>query len=366
MTALRKHLKHISSLRGMSLVELLVAMVLSVFVIGTVITIFVGSKQSYQLHESLSRIQENGRYALQVLGRDIRLAGHLGEIQEYWRITESPSMATQIPVIANECFTAPYRWVAPYLTAVDHDGNASTLSVFGPKIMGSNDDRNDFASCISDANHVDGTDIISIHYVGPQSVPNGSRVQNQLYLRADINHGVIYRCSDATGSCVPSTGSPWDATTDFHYPVQAMAYFIRPCAEPGVDNTCNTADDVDVPNIPSLVRLRLLSNGTLTTEVVAEGIENMQIQYGVDNTYQGFANQYRNANSIGNATSTASWPGWNRVLSARIWILARSIDTQPGYTDTKTYTMAGVGSTPGGNYRRQLFSMTSAIRNYSE
>lgn len=352
--------------RGFSLVEVMIAMVLSLGIIGTVVMIFLGSKQSYLIHESLSRIQENGRYALSTIGRDIRLSSHLGEIQEYWEIIESPSVPTQIPGITGECFTTPYRWVAPFLTAVDHDGSAATLDVFAPKTAGSNNGLGPFTACIAAQNYVADTDIVTVHYVGPNTVADGLRVQNQIYLRADLNHGVVYKCNSASGSCLPDAGGSWDVDTDFHYPLRAMIYYISPCRERGGDGLCGTSDDGDQPNIPSLVRTRLQADSTLITEVVADGIENMQLQYGVDNNNVGYVTQYRDADSLGNPTSSANWYGWNRVRSARVWLLARAINPDNTYTDSKTYSMGDVSVTPGDHYRRQIFSMTAGVRNYSE
>ena len=50
--------------RGLTLVELMVAMLLGVFLIGGVMQIFISSKQTYRMQENLSRLQENGRFAL--------------------------------------------------------------------------------------------------------------------------------------------------------------------------------------------------------------------------------------------------------------------------------------------------------------
>ncbi len=352
--------------QGFTVVEVLISLLLGLLIIGAVIAIFLGSKQSYLIHESLSRIQENGRYALSTLGRDIRLAGHLGEIQEYWEITESTSGSTRLPAVGGECFTAPYRWVAPFITDVDHDGSNATLSVFAPKISGSNNGLGAFAACIPAQNYVVNTDVVSVHYVGPNNVADGFRVPNQIYLRADLNHGVLYKCNSAGGTCLPDGGGSWDVETDFHYPLHAMVYYIRPCREPGGDNLCGTSDDGDQPNIPSLVRTRLQADATLITEVVADGVENMQIQFGVDNNNIGYVTQYRDANDIGNPTATSSWLAWNRVRSARVWLLARAIEPEGGYADSKTYSMGDVSVAPGDHYRRQIFSTTAAVRNYSE
>lgn len=60
---------------GLTLVEILVALVISMFLVTGVIQLFVGSKQTYRFHDALSRLQENGRLALDTMAADIRMAG---------------------------------------------------------------------------------------------------------------------------------------------------------------------------------------------------------------------------------------------------------------------------------------------------
>jgi len=61
---------------GFSLVEVLVALMISLFLIAGVIQLFIGSKQSYRFYDALSRIQENGRFALEAISGDIRMADY--------------------------------------------------------------------------------------------------------------------------------------------------------------------------------------------------------------------------------------------------------------------------------------------------
>jgi len=70
--------KHFStkSQQGMTLIEIMIAMLISLFIIGGVILIFTSSQQSYRLQENLSRMQENGRFAMAFLSRDIRTANY--------------------------------------------------------------------------------------------------------------------------------------------------------------------------------------------------------------------------------------------------------------------------------------------------
>jgi len=64
--------------QGLTLIELMIAMLLGVFLIGGILQIFISTKQSYRMQENLSRLQENGRYAIDFIARDIRMAGYWG------------------------------------------------------------------------------------------------------------------------------------------------------------------------------------------------------------------------------------------------------------------------------------------------
>ncbi len=63
---------------GFGVVELMVAMAISLLLLGGVVTLFTSSKTTYERVEHLSRIQETGRFALEAMMRDIRSAGYIG------------------------------------------------------------------------------------------------------------------------------------------------------------------------------------------------------------------------------------------------------------------------------------------------
>lgn len=69
---------NIRSQRGLTLVELMVAMALQLILLIGVGQIFVGQKQTYRTADAFARMQENGRYAIGTLQRDIRAAGYTG------------------------------------------------------------------------------------------------------------------------------------------------------------------------------------------------------------------------------------------------------------------------------------------------
>ena len=73
---------------GFSLVELMIAITLGLIVLLAVGSIYVGSRQTYRVQEDNARIQEAGRYALEVLGRSIRQAGANAEMNFNKKATE--------------------------------------------------------------------------------------------------------------------------------------------------------------------------------------------------------------------------------------------------------------------------------------
>lgn len=67
--------------RGFSMVELLVALVIGLFLLAGVLQAFVSSNHTYITNDSLARTQENGRFALEFVSRDIRNAGYNARVE---------------------------------------------------------------------------------------------------------------------------------------------------------------------------------------------------------------------------------------------------------------------------------------------
>ncbi len=68
------NMKH-SQQRGLTLIELMVALVISLLILAGLFTVYKSNQHANRLNEGLTRIQENGRFAIDFLGRDIRQAG---------------------------------------------------------------------------------------------------------------------------------------------------------------------------------------------------------------------------------------------------------------------------------------------------
>ena len=63
---------------GISLVEVLVALVISLFLLGGIVQVYTGNKATFAFTNSLAEIQENGRFALDIVSQDLRLSGEWG------------------------------------------------------------------------------------------------------------------------------------------------------------------------------------------------------------------------------------------------------------------------------------------------
>lgn len=67
-----------SNMKGLSLIELLIAITLGMIILSAVFEIFISTKQTFTATDILSRSQENGRFALEFMEKDIRMAGYKG------------------------------------------------------------------------------------------------------------------------------------------------------------------------------------------------------------------------------------------------------------------------------------------------
>ena len=63
---------------GMTLIEIMIALTLSLILTGGVIQLFLTSKQTFRMNEAMAGVQESGRFALETLSRDLRMAGYQG------------------------------------------------------------------------------------------------------------------------------------------------------------------------------------------------------------------------------------------------------------------------------------------------
>ena len=118
--------------------------------------------------------------------------------------------------------------------------------------------------------------------------------------------------------------------------------------------------------------LNVNNSGTLGTGGAVElidGLESMQLIYGLDTTGDGLANEYVAADVI-DPPGAPTPDNWNNVVSVRIALLTHTPDSVAVADDTRTYYLAGTqfGAADHGNDKRlrQIYTSTIKIRNRGE
>jgi type IV pilus assembly protein PilW len=102
----------------------------------------------------------------------------------------------------------------------------------------------------------------------------------------------------------------------------------------------------------------------ITDQEVAPGIENIQVQFGIDVNEDNTVDRYVNpGDPIYDPEAVGYVPG-ARVLTARIWMVVRGVTREIGIANTTNYSPAGVNlGTPNDDFRRMQVSKTILLRN---
>lgn len=145
---------------GFSLVELMIALGLGALLLAAVIQFAVSYNTLYQLDDSFHRVQENGRLALDLLARDLRLAGYGG-----------PG-ARHIAVMAQRCPAGGQAGIACARDNAGSGGDVLTVRYAPPASVDSDctgrrlADRNDILVNVYSVADLDGDGIRSLYCRG--------------------------------------------------------------------------------------------------------------------------------------------------------------------------------------------------------
>jgi len=330
-------------MRGFSLVEMMVAMTIGLALLTVLALLFANSSRAQKEITMSAQQVENGRYALEVLSDNLRHAGYYGY---YFGMPAASALV-------DPCS----------LTQADLRNGIAL------PIQGYDSPSSSPLDCIDDANHVPGTDVVVIRRASTVTTASGSLTGNLFYIQATASPNIAANPVVALGSNAASfnltvrNGSGANVPAPIRQ-LETHIYFVSPCSNPtGNGNTvCTGTDDGGRP-IPTLKRMELtVDSGGATSMVtypLVEGIENFQAEYGVDSDNDGAPNGAF-------LSIPATIADWQNVMAARIYVLARNTEMTAGYTDNKTYVLGGTTVTPGGQFKRHLYSTVVRIKNQSE
>ena len=346
---------------GLSLIELMIALVIGLLLTAAVVQMFVASKTTYAMQTSLAQMQENARFAMEFIARDLRTAGYMG-CSKYTSLSNTLNDENG-DVLSDYDLGVPLVMVDNYdaSVAVDIPLPSSVSPLEGSDIINvktaSTDD-----SCMIESHNASAA---SIHCQDNHNYESG-----QILLVSDCAHSAIFQQSNTNnngtisvidhntgngspGNCSKGLGFPTDCTTTngnaYTFPSGA---FIQAFESYSYYLAMNDFGDFSQP---ALYRASLsYSSGTSTLrgQELVEGVEDMQITYGLDLDDDGDADTYR----------TGSGLDMSQVVAIRVSLLIRSISNNLT-SSPQTYTYNGATVTATDNRLRKVFTSTITLRN---
>ncbi|MDJ0833014.1 MAG: PilW family protein [Gammaproteobacteria bacterium] len=342
---------------GLSLVELLVAMVISLFLMGGIVQVYVGNKSAYNFSDANARVQENGRFALDTMATDLRMAGFWGCASLQDDEDGDGDLSEENPQIQNHLNQASPNYepekhdflAQPFVDATVNDGEngSDSITVFGAR-PGQTVFTGDLVSPGSGPLQVEANtffeagDIVLITNCFTADIfeisavsPDGTSLSHSTVAPTDTPGNV-----NLNNPCPPAAHCLMDKNDRPYTPNNAAAYSLQ---------TITYEVDLNDNNEPALFR----TVNNRDPEELIEGIEQMQILFGVDNDADGTPNQYMTSDAVADL---------NQVTAVRIFLVVRS-DADNVLDERQTYTLNGQDILANDQRLRQVFTTTIALRN---
>ncbi len=316
---------------GLTLVELMVALAIGSFLIIGAVQIYTQSRQAFAVNESIARVQETAQFAMDTIETDLRMASNWGRNSRGLAV-EGRSIAgdanpTGLPATTNTACAAD--WVLNLALPIDGVNNGYGLA------------------CPSTGGNQANSDVVTVRRASVTPVPlQNGRVQ----IQTTRIQGELF----ADGA-IPGSFSPADSAT---HNLLVSSYYVSPTS-------------TLIPGVPTLRRHRLTpggpgTGGTLVDEEVAPGVENLQLQLGIDVDQDNTVDRYVNpGDPIYNPAAVGAGyiPG-ARVMTVRIWMIVRGVNFESGMIDRNDYRPGDVVlGVQNDNFRRMQVSKTILLRN---
>jgi type IV pilus assembly protein PilW len=360
-------------LAGFSLIELMVAITLGLLLTGGLIQLFTSTKVTFRTNDALARVQENGRFTLEVLKRELREAGTNGFCAAQLDATSHVGSADALDEILE-----PGRLIIGWDFTNTASGNTfpmpEDLSFPGAGSWSGTDVGTLPGAITGSANPpVPGSDILITRR--QRAIPGVTADSTGSDIELNTNHGLdgnpvalvtdcatgadVFQVTTGSGSDrfpLPGSGaSPgnnagsWSTTYDESmqaFEIEIKAYYVG----------------LSTRGEPALFEAELSRDqGSVVPRELVGGVENMQIQYGFSrNPPDGdgaHVDDWLSANQVPS-------DGWPQVISMRMGFVMRSEETADTNSVAQTFNLADVNiDTQGDGRMRHAFSTTIALRN---
>ncbi len=364
-----KYLKH-QTQQGFSLIEVMVAMLIGIILLGGAISIFISNKAVYRLESELSRMQESGRFIIDMMSKEIRMAGFNGCASR--GDVEPNNMANNPPPLALSNDNA----------VLGYDGTAAgnAITDWSPVIPAGIAVPMYDIDGVAAKDLVVNTDVINIMRVdecGAYLTGNWQVTTATMQVTAPNSCGfdqnmavIVTNCTTADiFQIVSNPGNNGPTAQLTHSQSGNSGNFLAtnygpPDAHISVPRSNSFFVAVNDAGGNSLYLAEWSStdgNGAVDDDdfsiyELTDGVQDMQILYGED-TGGGGGNQY--ADVYVDASAVADW---TNIRSVRISILLQSADNIT--TEPRAFTFNGANANTGNDQRlRMTFSTTIALRN---
>ena len=311
---------------GITLVELMVALAIGSFLIIGAVQIYNQSRQAFVVNESIARVQETAQFAMDTIEADLRMASNWGRNSRGVAVegrslvgdANPNNMTVPIPTCGDE-------WAFDLARPIDGDDNGYTLA------------------CGANGGFVGNSDVITVRRTSVQPVVLEA---GRLQVQSTRIQGELFE-----DGAIPPAFSPADSST---HNLMVNSYYVAPTSQL-------------MPGVPTLRRKTLtMRNGGpfVDDQEVAPGVENIQLQLGIDVDEDNTVDRYVNPGHAIYDPNAAGYVPGARVITARVWLVVRGVTAEFGIEDGRDYqpSNANLGQMNDG-FRRLQVSKTILLRN---
>lgn len=296
--------------QGMSLVELMVALVIGAVLIAGAVSVYSGSKRSFGESETISRLQETARFAMSIIETDTRMANNFGLLKGSAGIVgKATQTAAVAPVAAGAALNlCGNNWAVDLDTPIQGDNDQYVVSA--SRLAGCTT-LPDITGNAWTTTPVVTADTLTIRRAAAlvnAGVPGALQICSTRSSAYIMNDGNV-----ATPCALAPNGQINDLIVNTYY----------------VDQNSQ-----QLAGLPSLRRKTLTTIGGVAQvrdEEVIAGVEDMQVQFGIDTIgTTGVAQEY--------IDPVTPLPVNAQVVAVRIWLLVRADTGENGFIDSRVYT----------------------------
>ncbi len=321
---------------GLTLIELMVAIAISLFMVSALVALYVNNSVARTELDRSSRQIENGRYAIDMMRDDIALAGYFGEVApaDIVQRTQPDPCATAQASLGWSTGAAPTPTRVP-------------AAVEGPTTLPPVIPASPTWTC-GITNHRAGTGFLVVRRVRPEPIAPAATVADTQYVQPagcldDATRFVLAAGAGATN--FPLRGPDCVALSPVREYTSRLYYI----------STCGVCPGDGVPTL----RMRELVGDEVVERVIADGIEDLQVEFGRDTNGDGVVDDF---------VTTGAAADWQNVIAVRLWLISRSTTPSPGYDDNKTYARGPFGDyTPAfgveRTFKRRLYTTVVQMPN---